>query len=1367
MAFLPDGDPYPASLPTMGSPCMNPYGNLSLETAEDFFNDGYNEASLRYPSNLDAIPFTPAGFATDTQLASFDPNFYHTDDTSPTSSSDSSTQHHRHASSNSSRSVAQETAPVTPEAAHMHDLMTAKTTTAENPSKRSLDAMTGVSEDDRKMSEIFDFDSAANSPGNGTTTDTGYQRSSVGLPLLPTESRPRPTLKKITQPQKHERAQNNYTRNPLYGPAVGPRMGATAGFGGPGSFTSQPPTLTPPPLTLKDIGSSEQLTSPALIIHEIPSKTRVETQISLAMTITPMPRGITKLHLPKRTMAKPKLMAKSHSGKSPDTLELDVMPVCASAMKQPHLKHRALALARGEGLSPQSSQKLDQSLPNGKPKMEDLAQAIPPLEGGPISICEGCMTREQKRADRRTVKQESEEDIIFKQGGKDRIVIFNEAEIVEWKPYSPSTVYISTGKRAKGYPRGKRKDEAGEGEVTPTARSDIPVPCPERARNICLMMRITCYCRHQGETEGFQVILTIKDHEGKCVTQNISGPILITDDHKASGPQHEGKNAMSVDDRGLQGEGLFPSTPPTIAPPPPFHFPQSRSTNDFSVLHPHHDAHALHRSATSLQLQRHAHAQAAARNSGLSTPSNNSSYRTSTTLTPHHLSRQVSPPPAAGPNPKRRKASGHAPLVHRPLVNLSMTMIPSEDASLQYRQCDSTSPASSSEASEGLAMRKSLWLGCLRAFNLTTNTAFTTTSIGPPTQAHAAAEDTGISTLELSPPPILLSSVSASMRDVDESQPSDIGSPPHINQQPDNTMADHVNALHQSLLHLPGAVLPSAIVPRVTRVIPSEGPISGGIEVTIFGEGFYNDVDLLFGSFSASRIQLHSSQTIICLIPPSFQAGLVNVSLKGFPPPPGFQVMFRYKDTNEEDLMRLALAVQYHRTTGKFADASDIARSIINSQQSMNGSSPDQHQHLPGNNTMDLELSILGVLDVIDQADSAVPPRYNLRQSYNRQTMLHLSASLGYHRLMAGLVARGARPNLCDRNGMTPMHMACLYGRTRIVRKLLSVGGDPTIRSIQGLTPLDLAKDPHIHHLIRTFQRHVRSRSVGATPTSHLSRSSSFASFNSLHRPLFTDEATLADDIGSSSSDVVARAYRSQPTTPAQAYARSRRNSKSNQPPFFANQAPDDVATNTHLVAAAAAMTVWRDNLAGQIHQFQQSLQRTLPNLQMPNLPPMNLPPLPNFEAYQEHPMVRRISSLVPRKNSPPEPPEPPAYEEIYPDAGPTGLSSVKKASAAARAMDEALVDQKCAVVFDQHQTSSSRSAAAAAAAAGQPDEILHLAHGRKEKKLRNDRKLFFIWKQIPLLCFVMIAMTKDSIPWMLQGVGRGLSFVFNARRRA
>ncbi|KAL8691235.1 MAG: hypothetical protein Q9218_003493 [Villophora microphyllina] len=1314
----------------MGSPNMTPYGQISHEAAQEFCNDRYKESNSGYLDDFDAAPFSPAGLGAATQFADLDANVYHTDDTSPYSSSNSSTQHHRHASSNSSRSVAIATGPVTPDAAQMHNLMIANSKLGENSSKRSLDAVTGGSEVDRQMNEMFDFDSAANSPGNVVTTDVCYERPTAGMGVPHNEPPPKPRQpqKRTMKPTKHERPQtsrsavsspssfkpqsswpypgaqypsfglggnagpqSHHMQGPSYGTGTAPHLVANVGFVGPESFSHQRSAFTPPSLAFRAPGPTEQPMLPALIVHEIPSKTRVETQISLAMTITPIPQGITKLHLPVRTMAKPKLMAKSPPEKSPDILELDVMPVCASAMKQPHLKQRAFAFARGEGLSPQGNQKLDQPLSNGIQSMNDLAQAIPPLEGGPISICDGCMTREQKRADRRTVKQESDEDIIFKQGGKDRIVVFNEAEVVEWKPYNPSTVYISTGKRAKGYPRGKKKGDAGEGAATPTARSDVPVPSPERAKNVCLMMRITCYCRHQGESEGFQVILTMKDHEGKCVAQNISGPILITDDHKASGPQNEGKNLIPADELRLQCGNPFPPVPATVAPPP-FHFPQSRSTNDFSTFHPHQNPHSLHRSATSLQLQRQAQHRASTA-TGLSTPSNNSSYRTSTTLTPRHLSRQVSPQAPTGPNPKRRKASGPA-FVHRPLIDLSMTRMPTEDTTFHLGQPASESPGSSSEASEGLAM------------------APTTTQARPTTHERAVGGQNSNTVLESSPQPMFPLSDSNSMRDVTDSQPSGIESPQHIHQQSDNIMAAHASALHQSLLHVPGAIAPSAIVPRLTRIIPSEGPISGGVEVTVFGDGFYDGIDMLFGNATASRLQLHNSQVLICVIPPSVQAGLVNVSVKGFPQPLGLQVLFRYIDTNEQDLMRLALAVQYHRTTGKFANASDIARSIIHSQQSTDNSSQGQHQQLPGNNTMDLELSILGVLDVIDQADSTVTPRYNLRQPSNGQTMLHLSASLGYHRLTAGLLARGASPNLRDRNDMTAMHMACLHGHTKIVRKLLSAGGDPTVCSVLGLTAVDMGTSQEIQQVISTFQRHTRSRSVGATPTSYLSRASSFASLQSSHRALFTGDAGVID---SSLQDVIAGAYRSQPLTPAQAWARSRRNSASDRQPYYPTQIPSDPITNTHLVGAAAAMAVWRDNLAGQIQQFQQSLQRTLPNLQMPNLSPMNLPPLPNFEAYQEHPMVRRISSLVPRMNNPPAPP---AYDEIYPDATPMDLS-VKKASAA-RAMGDAIIDQKCAVNFDQPEASGN--------IVQQQHNELRLVHARQEKKLRNDRKLFFVW---------------------------------------
>lgn len=219
------------------------------------------------------------------------------------------------------------------------------------------------------------------------------------------------------------------------------------------------------------------------------------------MTLDPLPFGVTKIHLPTRTMAKSKLIAKPQPGPSPDMLELDVMPVCASAMKKPGALNRAYMLARLEALRRQPTQHKQPSLSQGPQKNVNASAKIDPRDGGPISICDGCVTRERKRANRRIEKEETAEDIMWKQGEKDRIVVFNENEVMEWKPFGSIDLNESAGKRGKS--SGKFK-KSGEGLQTPTFPSGSGVPYHGLAKQIRLPMRITCYCRHQGEPEGFQ-----------------------------------------------------------------------------------------------------------------------------------------------------------------------------------------------------------------------------------------------------------------------------------------------------------------------------------------------------------------------------------------------------------------------------------------------------------------------------------------------------------------------------------------------------------------------------------------------------------------------------------------------------------------------------------------------------------------------------------------------------------------------------------------------------------------------------------------------------------------------------------------------
>ncbi len=69
----------------------------------------------------------------------------------------------------------------------------------------------------------------------------------------------------------------------------------------------------------------------------------------------------------------------------------------------------------------------------------------------------------------------------------------------------------------------------------------------------------------------------------------------------------------------------------------------------------------------------------------------------------------------------------------------------------------------------------------------------------------------------------------------------------------------------------------------VTSVVPSMGPASGGIKVSIYGEGFSPDTQVMFGSKPAKDVSVVDSRLINCVVPPfstgSSSAGQVDVKV--------------------------------------------------------------------------------------------------------------------------------------------------------------------------------------------------------------------------------------------------------------------------------------------------------------------------------------------------------------------------------------------------------------------------------------------------------------------------------------------------------
>ncbi|MCJ1357590.1 MAG: hypothetical protein MMC33_007586 [Icmadophila ericetorum] len=1218
---------------------------------------------------------------------------------------------------------------------------------------------------DRAMEHDFDFDSAASSPSPNMNS-RGFAFSGNRHIAIPNQMSPRSPAN-FAKPENSMNAHREasplsrlfpseisaqdvsrpaqFNRNGDYidgavlnglGPSTGWQYSQQTTFG---HFAPGPMNIATAPYSSNGEAEPSAKVMPCLIVHPTPHKSRVETQIPIKLTLYPIPSGVTKLHLPPHTISKPKLMAKPPPEKSPDMLELHTSLVCTSAMQDPIKLSRAFARAANSTPGVKTGARRASS---GDTSLSDTDDENKPLNGGEVSICSGCINRERKRAARKKAKKPEEEELWAKDESE-RIIVFNCSEIKEWHPPTAPEQQNGVDQREIFVPEGA---------------SQIDVP-----------MRIACYCRHQNEKLGFQVIFTIKDHKDNLVAQTITSPITITDDHKNHAPP-SGVPSLGTgisENTQLPGGGIFLREPLQHYITPPVR--TAHSTSDLQRLqqsfNPQYGPFATSPFAIPQQ----------------------PSQTTSSTLTPRNLSRQASPTPHMGPTAKRRKASGS----YRVPDGLTMTRLQSSNSSNKtndgWMANDSSNniSASSSPYTPDFPM----------------NPTFVEMPIRQP-------QNSGSVQLNAIPPApttignefMISPNRSQSMENLASMQHN--YSAPNSNRASRATSPVINNArpnVSQGQVHTAASSLYSNANPQRTptihKLIPNEGPKAGGIEVTCLGSGFSQGLEVMFGDSLATTTTYWGETSLVCLLPPAVCAGTVAVTLKhnyqqqrhmqlfSPTPVPKQQVLFKYIDDDEQALLRHALAIVHQKMTGRIEDAGEIARRIIGSPAGSNGwttnaSQGGDHQRqmaaLQASLTgpMDSETALLKCLELIDFDDSQFQAQYNLQRP-NGQSVLHLSASLGFERLVAGLLARGANPDLRDRNGMSPMHMAALNGHPHIVRRLLLARGDPSLRSLRGYTPADMASSAAVLNAVKTLH-HTRSRSAGANSTH--SRCSSTTSLRSLWDPRSLAGSVRGGDTSTDDSDdspdETAPSESGHSLAPANNWTHSRQNSIVAQPDPAVDDDQENIAQVMSILSPTAAMTAWRDHLATQIQYFQHNVNWSLPNLQLPTLPPM-----PNLPTYQTYPVVRQFSALMPQRGLRQVSPSgessdassdaketdyrwwelltgtatsPPAYEEIYPAKG---SGDVKADIASTKeAVIHAIVDRKMSFAADQAQLQSESSVSIATTTARddtvtiQQHEIWkQQAHAQKVKRLRSDRKLFFIW--IPLLIIVMVAMLKDRIP--------------------
>lgn len=279
--------------------------------------------------------------------------------------------------------------------------------------------------------------------------------------------------------------------------------------------------------------------------------------------------------------------------------------------------------------------------------------------------------------------------------------------------------------------------------------------------------------------------------------------------------------------------------------------------------------------------------------------------------------------------------------------------------------------------------------------------------------------------------------------------------------------------------------------PRVLKVVPSDGPMYGGIEVTVIGEYLLPDGIVLFGQLPAPIITYINVNSVIVRLPPSQTAGIVPVIVSGqdtLNNGPGDFAFFNYKNDIDRAMMELALQLIGMKMTGKVDDARDVALRIISefspiSPHKTEGHTGNneaclrQHDNLRvGSNVVQVPSEHLERVLITCFAAAEVTGGLALNEddvldirTVGGQTLLHLAALSRYDHLFdyLGGLGTGKLLSAVDNNGFTPSDLYYLVGGQDVLENL---GLDDSDTDDLGLT-LDLK------HRYELLLRRVQQRS--------------------------------------------------------------------------------------------------------------------------------------------------------------------------------------------------------------------------------------------------------------------------------------------------
>lgn len=251
-------------------------------------------------------------------------------------------------------------------------------------------------------------------------------------------------------------------------------------------------------------------------------------------------------------------------------------------------------------------------------------------------------------------------------------------------------------------------------------------------------------------------------------------------------------------------------------------------------------------------------------------------------------------------------------------------------------------------------------------------------------------------------------------------------------------------------------------VPSIQRIIPAQGPIRGGIEVTLLGFNFRPGLIVKFGANQALATHCWSETTIVTYLPPATQPGQVLVSFENETIVGTIQQqqVFTYTDDTDRQLIELALQIVGLKMNGKLEDAKNIAKRIVGTDERQGGG---QQQQQPQNTVQ----HGTGATDAVEWFDNA-----------HKAVEILTKSDLSTEDILINFLSLVDLPNcpiillnwqLCTKEGQTLLHLATLKNYTNLIRFLITHGCKVDVKDNQGLTPLFFASMCGNRELISIF----------------------------------------------------------------------------------------------------------------------------------------------------------------------------------------------------------------------------------------------------------------------------------------------------------